>query len=83
MAMVIEDEKIEESGVRGFAKLTKIQKSKKKLDRAQPTHPPPIQFFLGNPSVTRPEHSNRIIFIQTEYITLRSNQTSTQSLHWK
>ena len=48
--------------LRGFAKLKKFQKSKKNVDRAQPTHPPPIQFFFffGNPSVTRPEHSNRI-----------------------
>ena len=29
------------------------------MDRAQPTHPHPIQFFFfGNPSVTRPKHSN-------------------------
>ena len=35
--------------LRGFAKLKKFKKSKKKLDRAQPTHPPPypnIFFFL-------------------------------------
>ena len=38
--------------VRGFAKLKNFQKSKINLDRAHPTHPPPIQFFCGNPSLT-------------------------------
>ena len=33
-------------GLRGFAKLNKFRKSKKKLDRAQPTHPPPYPIFL-------------------------------------
>ena len=32
--------------VRGFAKLKKFQKSKQNFDRAQLTHPPPIQFFV-------------------------------------
>ena len=66
---------------RGFGKLKIFKKSKKKLDRAQPTHPPPYQFIFifGNPSVTRPEHSNHngfyqllITYIQTECTTLRS-----------
>ena len=50
----------------GFAKLKKFQKSKQILDRAQPTHPPPYPniFFFGNPSVTRPEHSNHNGFSQ-------------------
>ena len=45
--------------IRGFAKLKKFQTSKRKLDRAQPTHSPSIQtFFFGNPSLTWTEHSN-------------------------
>ena len=35
--------------LRGFAKLKKFKKSKKNLDRAQPTHPPthpPIQIYI-------------------------------------
>ena len=45
--------------LRGFAKLKKFRKSKQKLDRAHPTHPPPIQTcFFGNPSLTWTEHSN-------------------------
>ena len=32
--------------LRGFAKLKKFKKSKNNLDRAQPTHPPPIQIFF-------------------------------------
>ena len=33
------------SGLRGFAKFQKFQKSKIKLDRAHPTHPLPSIFF--------------------------------------
>ena len=45
--------------LRGFAKLNKFQKSKINLDRAHPTHPPPIHtFFFRNPSLTWTEHSN-------------------------
>ena len=35
-----------QKSLRGFAKLKKFQKSKKKLDRAQPTHPPPYPIFF-------------------------------------
>ena len=44
--------------LRGFAKLKKFQKCKKKLDRAHPTHPPTSNLFFGNPSLTWTEHSN-------------------------
>ena len=57
--------------LRGSAKL---KKSKKNLDRAHPTHPPPIQtFFFGNPSLTWTEHSYHnnqqllAMYVQTEY----------------
>ena len=46
------------SSLRGFAKLKQFQKSKKKLDRAHPTHPPPSKLFFGNPSLTWTEPSN-------------------------
>ena len=44
--------------LRGIAKLNKFQKSKKKLDRAHPTHPPPSKLFFGNRSLTWTQHSN-------------------------
>ena len=56
--------------VRGFAKLNKFQK---RLDRANPTHPPPSKLFFGKPSLTWTEHSNHInqqllaMYVQTEY----------------
>ena len=45
------------------SQLNKFQKSTNKLDRAHPTHPPPMApskhiFVSGNPSVTWTEHSN-------------------------
>ena len=39
--------------LRGFAKLKKFQKSKKKLDRAQPAHPP--------------THSKKKLFLETHH----------------
>ena len=41
---------------KGLCKVKKIKK--KNLDRAHATHPPPIQTFFGNPSLTWTEHSN-------------------------
>ena len=60
---------------RGFAKLNKSTnpKSKIKLHRAHPTHPPCIQAFFGNSSLTWKEHSNdnhwqlSTMYIQTGY----------------
>ena len=42
----------------GFAKFYQFQKCKINLDRAHPTHPPPIQTFFGNPPLTWTEHSD-------------------------
>ena len=62
------------SQIRGFAKFKKFQKSNNKnLDRAHPTHPPPIQSFFGNPSLTWTEHSIHnneqllVMYTQTEF----------------
>ena len=52
--------------LRGFAKLKKFQKSKKKLDRAQPTHPPTLlskYFFFFE---THPWHGQNRIYRQNK-----------------
>ena len=72
--------------LRGFAKLKKFQKSKNNLDRAHPTHPPPIQIFFFLETHQWHGQSTQITTfnnVQTEYITLRSYHMSTHSPHWK
>ena len=67
----------------GFAKLKTFQKSTKKLDRAQPTHPPPIQIFFFLETHGQNTQITTFNNVQTEYITLRSYHMSTHSPHWK
>ena len=68
----------------------KIQKIQTKLDRAQPTHPPPYPncFYFWKPisETARTLKSQWLLTtfnIQTEDITLRSYHMITQSPHWK
>ena len=44
MAVIVDQ--LRDGHGKGLCKVKKFQKSQQKLDRAQPTHPPPIQFVL-------------------------------------